>query len=326
MRNSLRVAAMAAAVLSSASGSFAQKAETYPEMPVHIVVPFPAGGPADILARAVGQRLSENWQQPVVIDNKPGANTAVAAARMAKTTPDGYTLFVVMDVTMVLNPLTTKDLPYDPQKDFAPISLLSKNTSLLSVRAADGPKTVQELIDRGRSKPGALNFGAGIITTRLAAELFNREAGIKAQYVPFQGSPPTVQGLMTGSVDYIVDGAASSLPLIQAGQMRALAKMNDGPILALPTLKTMAAAVGAPSLDDISTWIGIVAPAGTPRAIIDKIQGEVKRMYADEVFFNRLLQAGINPVASTPDAMEKFIVSETKRWAPVVKDIGLEMN
>jgi tripartite-type tricarboxylate transporter receptor subunit TctC len=177
------LAAFAVIGLLSAGQASAQSADpaNYPNRPVRIVVPFPAGGPTDILARVVGQRLSEVWGQGVVIENQPGANTAIAAARVAKMPADGYTLFAVMDVTMVLNPVTNKNLAYDPLKDFAPITLASKNTSLLSVRAEDGPNTVRELIARAKANPGKLNYGAGIITTRLAGYLFNREAGRAAR-------------------------------------------------------------------------------------------------------------------------------------------------
>jgi len=247
-------------------------AESYPVRPVRIVVPFPPGGPTDILMRVTAQRMSEVWAEPVVIENQPGANTAIAAARVAKMPADGYTLLAVMDVTMVLNPITNRNLAYDPLKDFAPITLASKNTSLLSVRAHDGPRSVQELITRAKANPGKLNYGAGIITTRLAGHLFNREAGIDVQYIPFNGSSPTVQGLLNGTVDYIVDGAATSLPLIASGKLRALAKLNSRPLPALPDVPPLAAAAGIPALDDISTWIGLVAPAGTPREIIDKIR------------------------------------------------------
>src|SRR5207302_406695 len=188
----------------------ADETQNYPNRTVRIVVPFPAGGPTDILMRVIAQRMSEHWGQPVVIENQPGANTAIAAARVAKMPADGYTLLAVMDVTMVLNPITSKNLAYDPLKDFAPITLASKNTSLLSVRAEDGPISVKELIARAKASPGKLNYGAGIITTRLAGYLFNREAGLDIQYIPFNGSAPTVQGLLTGAVDYIVDGTASS--------------------------------------------------------------------------------------------------------------------
>ena len=290
-----------------------------------MVVPFPAGGPADIVARMVSERLSQVWGQGVIVENKPGANTAIAAAQVAKAPANGYTLLVVMDVTMVLNPLTSKTMSYDPIRDFDPISLLAKNTSLLTVHV-DGPKTLAELIARGKANPGKLNFGAGIITTRLAAELFNKETGIVAQYVPFQGSPPTVQALLSKSVDYIVDGQAASLPLIQSGMFRALAKTNEGPVPALPELRSLAVEAGAPALDDVSTWIGVVAPAGTPRPIINKVQGEIARAYADPVLKERIFKAGINPVANTPETFAQFIQSETRRWSKVVKESGIELN
>ncbi|MGZ5845327.1 MAG: Bug family tripartite tricarboxylate transporter substrate binding protein [Xanthobacteraceae bacterium] len=301
-------------------------AETYPNRTVRMIVPFPAGGPTDILSRVVAQRLSEVWGQPVVIENQPGANTAIAAARVAKMPADGYTLLAAMDVTMVLNPITTKNLSYDPLKDFALITLGSKNTSLLSVRAEDGPKTVKELIARAKANPGKLNYGAGIITTRLAGYLFNREAGLDVQYIPFNGSPPTVQGLLTGAVDYIVDGTATSLPLIQGGKLRALAKLNSRPLPALPEVRPLAVEAGIPALDDVSTWIGFVAPAGTPRSIVDKIQREVVKMYADPLIAEKLEKAGISTASSSPEEFEAFVRKELGRWERVFKDSGIQLN
>src|SRR5262244_1958179 len=327
-RLAVRVTALAVACVLASMGAAAQTLDpaAYPNRPVHLVVPFPAGGPTDILSRVVAQRLSEVWGQPVVIENQPGANTAIAAARVAKMPADGYTLFAVMDVTMVLNPITNRNLAYDPLKDFAPITLASKNTSLLSVRADDGPKTVKELIARAKASPGKLNYGAGIITTRLAGHLFNREAGIAVQYIPFNGSAPTVQGLLTGAVDYVIDGAATSLPLIQSGKLRALAKLNSRPLPALPEVRPLAVEAGIPALDDISTWIGLVAPAGTSRPIVDKIQHEVARMYADPVIAERLEKAGISAVSSTPEEFDAFVRKELDRWDRVFKDSGIKLN
>ncbi len=312
--------------VSAAQAQGADAAGSYPNRTVRIVVPFPAGGPTDILSRVVGQRLGEAWGQPVVIENQPGANTAIAAARVARLPADGYTLLAAMDVTMVLNPITNKSLAYDPLKDFAPITLGSKNTSLLTVRAEDGPKTVKELIARAKANPGKLNYGAGIITTRLAGYLFNREAGIEVQYIPFSGSSPTVQGLLNGAVDYIIDGTATSLPLIQSGKLRPLAKLNSRPLVALPDVEPLAAAAGLPALDDISTWIGFVAPAGTPRAIIDKIQRAVVTMYGDPVIADKLQNAGISIASSTPEEFEAFVRRETDRWSKVFEDSGIKLN
>jgi tripartite-type tricarboxylate transporter receptor subunit TctC len=312
--------------LTLAQGTNTADIQSYPNRTVRIVVPFPAGGPTDILMRVVAQRMSEVWSQPVVIENQPGANTAIAAARVAKMPADGYTLLAVMDVTMVLNPITTRSLAYDPLKDFAPITLASKNTSLLSVRADDGPKTVKQLIARAKANPGKLNYGAGIITTRLAGYLFNREAGLDVQYIPFNGSAPTVQGLLTGAVDYIVDGTASSLPLIQSGKLRALAKLNSRPLPALPDVKPLAVEAGIPTLDDISTWIGLVAPAGTPRGIIDKVQREVAAMYADPAIADKLEKSGISAESSTPEEFDTFVRKELNRWGQVFRDSGIQLN
>jgi tripartite-type tricarboxylate transporter receptor subunit TctC len=327
-RLAVRFIALAVACVLAHVGASAQSPDPaiYPNRPIRLVVPFPAGGPTDILARVVAQRLSEVWRQGVVVENQPGANTAIAAARVAKLPADGYTLFAVMDVTMVLNPVTNKSLAYDPLKDFAPITLASKNTSLLSVHADDGPKSVNELIARAKANPGKLNYGAGIITTRLAGYLFNREAGLDVQYVPFQGSPPTVQGLLTGAVDYIFDGAATSLPLIQGGKLRALAKLNSRPLPALPDLKPLSVEAGLPTLDDISTWIGFVAPAGTPRAIVDKVQREVVKMYADPVIAEKLEKSGISTATSTPEEFDAFVRKEQDRWGQVLRDSGIKLN
>jgi tripartite-type tricarboxylate transporter receptor subunit TctC len=194
------------------------------------------------------------------------------------------------------------------------------------VRAEDGPKTVKELIARAKANPGKLNYGAGIITTRLAGYLFNREAGIEVQYIPFSGSPPTVQGLLNRAVDYIVDGTATSLPLIQGGKLRALAKLNSRPLPALPEVEPLAVAAGMPALDDISTWIGFVAPAGTPRPVIDKIRAEIVRMYADPAIADKLEKSGISAATSTPEEFDAFVRKETERWGQVFKDSGIQLN
>jgi tripartite-type tricarboxylate transporter receptor subunit TctC len=231
-----------------------------------------------------------------------------------------------MDTTMVMNPATKTNLPYDPFKDFAPITLAAKNTSLLSVRAADGPKTIPELIALGKAKAGTMNYGAGIISTRLAGYLFNREAGIKVQLIPYKGSTEVVQGLLTGSVDYIIDGTASGLPLIKSGQFRPLAKLNGRPLPALPDVPPLSVAAGMPAVDDISSWIGLVAPAGTPRPIIDKIQAEVVKIYADPAIAGKLEQSGINAVSSTPEEFDAFFRKEAERWEKTFKESGIKLD
>jgi tripartite-type tricarboxylate transporter receptor subunit TctC len=224
-----------------------------------------------------------------------------------------------------MNPATKTNLPYDPFKDFAAITLGAKNTSLLMVRAEDGPKSIAELIERARAS-GKMNYGAGIITTRLAGYMFNRAAGIKVQLIPYKGSAEVVQGLLTGAVDYIIDGTASSLPLIKAGKFRALAKLNSRPLPALPDVPALAQAAGMPELDDMSSWIAFVAPAGTPRAIVDKLQGKVAAIYGDRATYDRLIAGGINPVSSTPEEFDAFFRKEAVRWTQAFKESGIKLD
>ena len=315
----------AAALLITLSAPSAA-AQEYPNRPIRIIVPFPVGGPTDILSRVIGQRMSEDFRQPVVIENRPGANTVIGAVQVARAAPDGYTLLAAMDTTLVMNPATIKDLPYDPFRDFAAVTLAAKNTSLMTVRAEGGPRTIAELIARAKARPGKLNYGAGIITTRLAGYLFSREAGIDTQLVPYKGSAEVVQGLLTGAVDYIIDGVASSLPLIQSGKFRALAKLNSRPLPALPDVQPLAAVAAMPALDDISSWIALMAPAHTPRPIVDKLQQEVGRMYADRALYDRLEKAGINAVASTPDELDAFFRKEAVRWEKAFRDSGIQLE
>lgn len=304
----------------------ADAARDFPNRAIRIIVPFPAGGPTDINARILAQKMSEDWRQPVIIENRPGANTALGAQVVAKSDPDGYTLLAAMDTTLVMNPATSTNLSYDPFRDFATITLTASNTSLLTVRSSDGPKTAQELIARAKANPGKMNYGGGVITTRLAGYLFVQMTGIKAQLIPYKGSADTVQGLLSGSVDFIVDGIAASLPLIKAGQLRALAKLNSRPQPALPAVQPLAVAAGLPDLEDISTWIGLVAPAGTPPAIIDKIHREVVEIYRDPAVSDRLEQAGITAVTSTPAEFDAFFRKEAVRWSKVFKDSGIKLD
>src|SRR5262245_33985143 len=320
----IRPFALAALCMLALSPAAAQ--ETFPNRPIRIVVPFTAGGPTDILSRIVAQKMSEAWGQPVVVENRPGADTALGAVQVAKAAPDGYTLLAAMDTTLVMNPATKTSLPYDPFKDFAAISLGAKNTSLLTVRAEDGPKTIPDLIALGKAKAGSMNYGAGIITTRLAGYMFNREAGIKAQLIPYKGSAEVVQGLLTGAVDYIVDGVASSLPLITSGKFRPLAKLNSRPLPQLPDVPPLSVAASMPALEDMSSWIAFVAPAGTPRAVIDKLNAEIVRIYTDPATAEKLEKSGINAVSSTPEEFDAFFRKEAVRWEKAFKESGIKLD
>jgi tripartite-type tricarboxylate transporter receptor subunit TctC len=325
-----RYAVLAALVLAACTTAVAQTnpgaAQSYPNRTTRIVVPLPAGGPTDINIRLIAQKMSERWGQPVVVENRPGGNTGIGAQAVAKAAPDGYTLLAAQDTTLVMNPATGVSMAYDPFKDFAPITLTNKNTSLIAVRAADGPRTIKDLIARAKANPGKLNFGAGIITARLAGYQFAKLAGIDAVLIPYKGSADVVQGLLGGSVDFIVDGLAASLPLIDSGQLRALAKLNNRPVTRLPDLRPLADEAGLPQLGEMSTWVGLLAPAGTPSDIIEKIQREVVRIYADPEVLDKLDKAGITPVTTTPVEFDEFFRAEAVRWSRVFKDSGIKLD
>src|SRR3984957_2293628 len=292
----------------------------YPSRPIHIIVPFPAGGPTDILSRIVGREMAVSWGKPVVIENRPGADTVTGAEVVAKADPNGYTLLAAMDSTMVLNPLVKKDLPYDPLRDFQPISLGAKNMSLLEVRADSGAENVEDLLNLLRAKPGKLNFGAGTTNGRLAALLFAKLTGTSFAIIPYKGSADTVEGLLTGSVDFAIDGVASSYPLIKDGKFRALAKLSDRPLSQLPDLPPLAEAAGVPELGDISTWIAFYAPAGTSSEITGKVSHFIATIYADPAVAKRLQDAGIIAISSTPGELKALVRSETERWGKVIHD------
>src|SRR5579862_9338489 len=296
------------------------EAANYPSRPIHIIVPFPPGGPTDILSRIVAKEMTASWGQTVVIENRPGADTTIGAEVVAKADPDGYTLLAAMDSTMVLNPLVKKELPYDPVRDFEPISLGAKNISVLEVRADSAMHTVQDLLDALKARPGKMNFGTGTTNGRLAALLFAKLTGTNFAIIPYKGSAETVEGLLTGSVDFGVDGMASSYPLIKDGKFRALAKLSERPLSQLPDLPPLAEAAGVPELGDISTWIAFYAPAGTSSEITGKLQNFIATIYADPEVAHRLQEAGIIAVSSTPGELDAFVRSETKRWGKVLRE------
>jgi tripartite-type tricarboxylate transporter receptor subunit TctC len=302
------------------SGASAQDVETknYPNHAIRMIVPFPPGGPADTMARIVGQTMSEHWGQAVVIENRPGGNTAIGAELVAKSAPDGYTLFVAMDVTMVTNPLIAKNLPYDPAKDFAPVSLLLKDISLITVRD-DGPATLADLIARAKANPGKMTMGAGTLTSRLGALAFASAAGLDVTLVPYKGSAEITQGLLTGAVDFAFDGVPNALPLIQAGKFRALAKYTERPLPILPDVPSIAAAANLPGLSESGTWIALFAPAQTPKPIVDKVQREVAASFADRTLAERLAKSGLSAQASTPQELDALIAMDTVRWSTLLK-------
>jgi tripartite-type tricarboxylate transporter receptor subunit TctC len=270
--------------------------------------------------------MSEDWGQPVVIDNRPGGNTIIGAQVAAKAPPDGYTLFMAIDSTLVMNQYLHKTLPYDPLEDFVPITLTAKTVSVLAVASADGPGTVKELIARAKAQPGRLNYGAGTITAQLMGHLFHKAAGLDIVYVPFKGTPETVNGLLTGSVQLIYAANQIVAPLVAGGQVRALAKLDRDAPPSMAGIPTLADAAGLADLDDISVWLGLVAPKGTAKPIIDKIHAEVVKILTDPAVREKSERTGNYPVTSTPDQFSAFIRKEADRWGKVMKETAIKVD
>jgi tripartite-type tricarboxylate transporter receptor subunit TctC len=318
------IAAAFAALLATALPVGSAYAQAYPTKPVRIIVPFPPGGPLDVQTRILGQKLSEAWSQQVVIDNKAGGNTIIGAELAAKAAPDGYTFLMAIDSTLVMNQYLYAKLPYDPLKDFAPISRAVRGTTIIAVDAATGPKTVKELIERAKAAPGKLTFGSGTVTTQLAGEMFKRRLGLDIVFVPYKGSAPSVQALLSHEITFIVDGLAPSVPHIQSGAFRVLAVTGAKPAAALPGVPTLADAANLPGFD-VATWQGLVAPAGTPAAIIGKVHGDIARALAMPDVVQKLQAVGLSAEPSaSPAEFAAFIRGEADRWAKAIPEAGIK--
>ena len=318
---------LAALAMFAAAPALAQdEARDFPNRAIRIVVPFPAGGPADLVARIIAQKMSEDWGQPVIVENRAGGNTIVGAQLVAKAPPDGTTLLMAIDSTLTMNQYLYRNLPYDPFNDFAPITTVTKTVSVLAVRAADGPRSVPELVTKAKAQPGKLNYGAGTITAQLMGYRFHKAAGLDIVYVPFKGTAETVNGLLTGSVDLIYGANVTVNPLIESGQVRALGKLSRRSPPAVAHLPTVGEAAGLPELEDMSVWLGLVAPKGTPRPIINKLQQKVAQILADPAVKERSERTGAYPETMTPDEFAGFIRQEAERWSKVLKETNIKFD
>ena len=299
-------------------------AAAFPNRAIRIVVPFPAGGPSDVLARLIGQKMSEDWGQPVVIENRPGGNTVIGAQVVAKAAADGYTLLMAIDSTLTMNQYLYRTPPYNPLVDFAPVTLVAKTMQLMMVNAASDVKTVQDLIAKARAQPGKLNYGAGTITTKLTGYLFNKAAGVDTVLVPYNGSAEVTRGLLTRSVEFAFDGPSAAASLIEGGQFRVLAKFDGRPFPLVPDAPNVTAIV--PNLDEIVVWLGLVAPKGTPPAIVDKLAREVAKILVDPAIKAKADTAGLYPATDTPAEFAAFIRKEAERWSTVVAASGMKYD
>ena len=301
-------------------------AQAYPAKPIRIVVPFPPGGATDILARAVAQKLTDAWGQAVVVDNRPGAGGNIGSEIVAKAAPDGYTLEMGTVGTHAINASLYAKMPYDHVKDFAPVILVAGVPNVLVVNPSLPVSSVQELIAYAKANPGKLNFawsGSGT-SIHLAGELFKVMAGVQMTHIPYKGSAPALQDLIGGQVQLMFDNLPPSLPHIKAGKLRALAVTSATRSSALPDTPTIAES-GLPGFE-ASSWFGVLAPAGTPPAIIARLNAEIGAWLASAEAKEKMLALGANIGGGSPEDFARHIAAETAKWQKVVKASGAKVD
>lgn len=299
----------------------AAAADPYPSKPVRIIVPFTPGGAADIMTRALGERLRKQLGQPIVIENKPGAGTVIASDYVAKQAPDGYTLLMAAS-SLGIAPSIYKNVSYDPVKDFAPITLVASVVHVLEVNSALPVHSVKDLIAYMKSNKKTLSYGsAGTGTsTHLEAELFKSMAGVDMTHIPYKGSAPALTDLVGGNVQVMVDAYASSAPFIKAGNVRALAVTTAKRSATLPDLPTVAES-GLPGYEAMP-WLGLLGPAGTPPEAVQRVHAAVQEALKDPSLIKQFQELGLDIIGNTPAQFAEFVKQDAVKWAKVVKTSG----
>ena len=298
-------------------------AQSYPSRPIKIVVPYPPGGFNDTLGRTLAAKFTEAWGQPAVVENKPGGNTLIGNDFVAKSPPDGYTLLMVAFPFSVV-PSLFKTMPYNTVNDFAPVILAASSANLLVVNPSLPVKSVGELLALAKSKPGSLSYastGNGS-SNHISMELFKTLAGVDILHVPYKGSAPAVTDLLGGQVQLMFDNTPNVLPHVKAGKLRALGSSRTKRDALTPDVPTIAEA-GVPGYD-LSVWFGVVAPAGTPKEVVQKLNAEVIKILAMPDVRERFLAQGVEPQGSTPEQFAEHIRSQMAKWGKLVQDAGVK--
>src|SRR5689334_10657622 len=316
----------AAAALAASLAATAVLAQVYPGKPIRLIVPFAAGGGNDNVARLVGKRLADSLGQPAVIDNRPGAGGVVGAELAAKSAPDGYTLFLGGVGSHAINPNLHAKLPYDPIKDFAPVSLLAQAPLVLVVHPSVPVHDVAEFIAYARAHPGRLNFasnGNGS-SSQLAAVMFGSMAGVDMVHVPYKGLAPALTDLLAGEVQLMFSSVVAILPHIKAGKLRAIAVTGAKRLASMPELPTIAES-GLPGYE-ASSWYGILAPAGTPRDIVVRLNAELAKALEQPEVRNSLLAEGAEPAGGSPERFAAHIRAEMERLGKIIRDAKIRLE
>jgi tripartite-type tricarboxylate transporter receptor subunit TctC len=323
MKPNIICATLCAASLMAAASATAQ---TYPSRPIRIIVPqAPASGP-DIMARQVAQKLTESWGQQVVVDNRPGANGIIGMEAVARSKPDGYTLVMSVPSALTMNPYVYKQLPYDTFRDFVAITQTALNTFGLVVNPTLPARSAKQLVALGKAHPGQLNYGSFGIgnQTHLAAELFSQATGLKTVHVPYKGQTPAVTELVAGQVSFMFTPMPGAAGMVDAGKLRLLATCGEKRDAVYSSAPTMLES-GYPAVV-ITGWSGLLAPAGTPGELVNRLQAEIARHILAPELKELIRKQGAEPVGSTPQEFAAFIKSEAKKWSQVIKRAGLEFT
>jgi tripartite-type tricarboxylate transporter receptor subunit TctC len=296
----------------------------YPTRPVHVVVPYPAGGAVDAFARVLSQQLSDVWGQQVVVDNRPGASTIIGAEQVAKSPPDGYTLLLTAELTLVTVPHLYEKIPYDPLRDFAPIIALVSATQALVANPSLSVKTVKDLVALAKAKPGQLTYGSfgNGSTGHLNMEVLQAMTGARFNHIPYNGAGPALNDVIGGHINLMLAALSIVKGYVQAGKLKIIGVGSDHRSREFPDVPTISES-GVPGYE-AKSWFGLVAPAGTPPDIIKKINQDVTNVISDRAFAEKYLVAqGLEPILGTPEQFAAFIRAETVKWGKVVRDANI---
>jgi tripartite-type tricarboxylate transporter receptor subunit TctC len=319
--------AVAAAMLVVIQALFAvpAHAQSYPSKPIRLIVPFPPGGSTDTVARVLGQHMSSGLGQPVVIDNRPGGNLFIGAEAAARSAPDGYTLFLPLDIVFTMNPFLFSKLPYNAEKDFAPISQLTSQTMWFVANPAKlAARSIPELVAYAKAHPAKVNYGSGAIVGQLTGELLRTLTGAEMTYVAFKGSAAVLPALLAGDVDLAVADITPFAPYIQQGKLNALGQTGRARSPLLPAVPT-AIEQGVNGFE-VTGWFGLYAPAGTPAPIINRLNAEVARILAIPEVREKLINVGVEPAPSSPEALAVRARDDAAKWSKLIKATGIKLD
>jgi tripartite-type tricarboxylate transporter receptor subunit TctC len=316
--------AFLALLLGSALPAAAQDA--YPSKPIRLVVPFPPAGGTDVLSRSLAQAITASSKWIIVVDNKPGAGGNIGLDAAAKSPPDGYTIAMGQTANLAVNPALYASMPFDPLKDFAPIALISSQPLILVVNATSPYKTLKDLVDAAKQSPGKINMASSSNGTigHIGGELFQRRAGIKMTHVPYKGAGAAVTDLMGGNVDCFFGNSQAVGGQVTGGRLRALAVTSPQRLASFPTVPTVAE-LGYPGFE-AATWSGLVAPAGTPPAIVARLNAEANKALASGEMKAKLAEEGSTPLGGTPQQFADFIRKEHAKWGAAVREAGIKLD